>query len=131
MYCDPLEPTCDVHITDYSRHYSDSKFWTVVRSHRALSFLSDALALFYCLKDHQTPAWVKGLIVGALGYFILPIDAVPDVLPVVGWLDDGGIITGIIAVIRAYIRPEHRQQARQFLGAPFEKSPNPPVEQEE
>ncbi len=116
MTANPVDLTPKAIATDYSRHYSDSGFWTVVRSHRALSFLPDALALFYCLKDRQTPAWVKSLIVGALGYLVLPTDIVPDLLPVVGWLEDGGVITAIIAIIRAHIRPEHRQQAQQFLG---------------
>jgi uncharacterized membrane protein YkvA (DUF1232 family) len=102
--------------SDYGQHYSDSGFWHTVRTHRSLSFLPDAAAMFYCLKDPQTPAWVKTLIIGALGYFILPADAVPDLLPLIGWLDDAGIIAAVIAAIRAHVRPEHQQHANALLG---------------
>jgi uncharacterized membrane protein YkvA (DUF1232 family) len=50
--------------------------------------LTSALVLFYCLKDRETPAWARGVIVGALGYLILPLDMVPDILPGAGYGDD-------------------------------------------
>jgi uncharacterized membrane protein YkvA (DUF1232 family) len=101
----------------YDRHYSDNGFWAIIRKHgNNIPFLRDALAMFFCLKDPTTPAWVKALIVGALGYFILPIDAIPDVFPVFGWLDDAGVIAGVMYVIYAHIKPEHWRMADDALG---------------
>jgi uncharacterized membrane protein YkvA (DUF1232 family) len=70
---------------DHSRHYSKAAFWSLVRNAGdQIPFIRDALAMYYCLIDEKTPAWVKATIVGALGYLILPLDAVPDIMPVVG-----------------------------------------------
>ena len=46
-----------------------------------------------------------------------PADAVPDVIPVMGWLEDSGVVAGVIDIIRIHIRPEHRQQVRQAMGS--------------
>jgi uncharacterized membrane protein YkvA (DUF1232 family) len=62
-----------------------------------------ALILFYCLKDKDTPAWAKGVIVGALGYLILPVDLIPDVIPGAGYGDDWGAIVAALAAVAAYI----------------------------
>ena len=103
--------------THYARHFSEPGFFAVVRgTARKVPFLRAAVTLYYCWKDATTPVWVKGLIVGALGYFVFPFDAVPDVLPIVGWLDDAGVIMAALATIRAYVKPEHRNAADQFLG---------------
>ena len=56
--------------------------------------LLSSLILFYCLKDRDTPTWAKGVIVGALGYLILPADLIPDILPGAGYGDEGkGLLT--------------------------------------
>lgn len=74
------------------------------------------LAMYFCMKDERTPLWVKGLIVGALGYFIMPWDAVPDLIPVAGWADDAGVIAAVMGVIYLHIRPDHWEQADRCLG---------------
>lgn len=99
----------------HSRHYSERAFLRKVARFGKLAFLADALALFYCLKDPGTPRWVKTLIVAALGYFILPLDAIPDLAPIVGFLDDAGVISATLATIVAHVQERHRQQAREFL----------------
>ena len=52
----------------------------------------ETVALYFCLLDPATPLWVKGIVGAALAYFILPFDAIPDILPFVGLSDDAGII---------------------------------------
>jgi uncharacterized membrane protein YkvA (DUF1232 family) len=103
-------------LSEYNGHFSKKGFWAVIREHgNRIHFLRDAVAMYYCLVDKATPAWVKALIVGALGYFICPVDAVPDVAPIIGWLDDAGVIAGALVIISAYIRDEHWAKADAFL----------------
>lgn len=101
---------------NHSEHFSNESFWDKVREFgKKIPFLRDALAMYYCIMDEETPVWVKTIIISALGYFIFPLDAVPDFIPVAGFLDDAGIITAALAVISAHIKPEHWQQADDFL----------------
>ena len=72
-----------------------------------------ALTLFYCLKDKDTPNWARGVIVGALGYLILPTDLIPDILPGAGYGDDWGAIVAALATVSAYIKDEHKSKARE------------------
>lgn len=90
--------------------------------------LLTALTLFYCLQDKDTPTWAKGIIVGALGYLILPTDLMPDALPGIGFTDDWGALVTALATVTAYIKDEHKSKAahqvKRLLGAP--DSPPPP-----
>lgn len=91
--------------------------------------LLTALTLFYCLKDSDTPAWAKGVIVGALGYLVLPVDAIPDILPGIGYGDDWGALVAALGTVAAYIKDEHKAKAAaqvdRLLGA---KNPVAPPE---
>lgn len=102
----------------YSSEYSDDSFWGKVRHHAkeaGEAVLEPALKMYYALKDSDTPAWAKTTIVGALGYFISPVDAIPDLLPVVGYTDDLTVLAGALAMVAAHIKEEHTEQARQTL----------------
>ena len=93
-------------------HFSEKGFWRVVRNGgRRIPFLRDALAMYYCWADPATPLTVKGAIVVALLYFVSPFDATPDVIPVLGWLDDAGVIAATLAAIRMYVKEDHWQKA--------------------
>jgi len=85
-----------------------------------------SLTLFYCLKDHDTPTWAKGVIVGALGYLILPMDLIPDILPGVGYGDDWGAIVAALATVAAYIKDEHKAKAQTQTERLFGISKPPP-----
>ena len=64
--------------------YSDASFWDKVRNYATSAgreVIETALKLYYCAQDNDTPAWAKSVILGALAYFILPADAVMDLLP--------------------------------------------------
>lgn len=70
-----------------------------------------ALTLFYCLKDRDTPTWARGVIVGALGYLIMPVDMIPDILPAAGYADDWGAIVAALATVATYVKDEHKAKA--------------------
>jgi uncharacterized membrane protein YkvA (DUF1232 family) len=100
----------------YARHFSERSWWGKVKATLgAVPFLLDALALYYCMADPDTPLPVKASIAAALGYFILPVDAIPDLIPVVGYTDDAGVITGTLGLVNSYVTAEHRRQAKEFL----------------
>jgi uncharacterized membrane protein YkvA (DUF1232 family) len=70
-----------------------------------------ALELYYAMKLPGTPKWAKAVIGGALAYFILPIDAIPDFLPVAGYCDDLGVLAAALATVKLYVTDEARQLA--------------------
>ena len=101
---------------DYSNQYSEASFWNKIKSMgKSIPLLRNVIAMFYALTDQNTPLWVKAIIVGALGYFISPIDAVPDFLPVAGYGDDAAVVGSALAVISAYVTKEHYEKADRFL----------------
>ncbi len=104
----------------FARHFSDTSFWeTVPRAARRAGrgLVEEALTLFHCLRDDDTPAWARAVILGALGYFVLPADAVPDILPGVGFGDDLSTFLGAATCVAFHVKPEHRDRARRFVAA--------------
>lgn len=92
------------------------EFWgKAMRVAAGLPFAEDLLAAYYCAFDHNTPLQVKAALVGALAYFILPFDFVPDVLPLVGYGDDAAVLLTAIRMVAGHMRPEHRTAARATL----------------
>ena len=71
-----------------------------------------ALVLYYTLMKPETPAWAKGIIVAALGAFILPLDLIPDIIPVVGYADDLGAMGAALATVAMYIDDDIKDKAR-------------------
>jgi len=80
-----------------------------------LPFAEDLLAAYYCAFDRQTPRHVQAALLGAIAYFILPFDFIPDMLPVLGFTDDAAILATAIRLVSAHILPEHRKAARAAL----------------
>jgi uncharacterized membrane protein YkvA (DUF1232 family) len=102
----------------YSSEYSESTFWDKLRRHArpaGMRVVEHALQLFYAARHPDTPAWARAVIYGALGYFILPTDAVPDLIPGVGFSDDLGVLVMALTTIAMRITPEIREQARHRL----------------
>jgi uncharacterized membrane protein YkvA (DUF1232 family) len=81
----------------------------------SIPFAEDLLTAYYCVFDRQTPTSVKTILIGALLYFVLPTDAIPDILPVIGYTDDAALLAGAIKVVTDHIRPEHRAAAQRKL----------------
>src|SRR6516164_2663572 len=92
------------------------EFWTKVKRLAArLPFAEDLLAAYYCAFDRATPLQVKAALVGALAYFVLPFDAVPDILPFVGFTDDAAVLLTALRMVAGHMRAEHRDAARAAL----------------
>lgn len=92
------------------------KFWTVLRkSARHIPFSRDAVAAYYCATDATTPRRVKGILLAALAYFIMPVDMVPDIFAVVGFTDDLAVLTAAIAMVRGHMREDHYLAADRIL----------------
>lgn len=103
--------------------FTVERFWKVARKvaeRGGRKLLDGAFTLYYCLRDPETPAWAKSVIVGALGYLIFPMDFIPDAILGAGFTDDWGVILGALASVMAHITEEHRGKAAamtvRFLG---------------
>lgn len=80
-----------------------------------IPFAEDLAAAYYCAFDRATPLKAKGILIGALAYFILPLDAVPDFLLGLGFTDDLAVLLAAFNVVRTHIREDHRMKARAAL----------------
>lgn len=100
-----------------------SRFWrTVRRAVGQIPFVEDLVAAYYCALDSKTPLRVRATLMGALGYFVLPTDLVPDVLLGFGFADDASVLVAAIALASAHITDAHRLEARQALGLELDRT---------
>jgi uncharacterized membrane protein YkvA (DUF1232 family) len=91
-------------------------FWTTFRkAARYVPFADELVAAYYCALDPKTPHRVRATLLAALAYFILPFDALPDILAGIGFSDDITVLVATIAMVRAHITPAHREAARKAL----------------
>jgi uncharacterized membrane protein YkvA (DUF1232 family) len=90
-------------------------FATLRRAARAIPFADELVAAYFCALDPATPHRVRGVLLAALAYFVLPLDAVPDILAGIGFSDDVTILVAAISTVRAHITPVHREAARRAL----------------
>jgi uncharacterized membrane protein YkvA (DUF1232 family) len=89
-----------------------TRFWPVLKkAFSRLPFARDVVAGYYCAIDPTTPKRVKAILLAALAYFILPFDAIPDLLAVVGFSDDIAVLAAAIAAVRSSLKPDHFVQA--------------------
>jgi uncharacterized membrane protein YkvA (DUF1232 family) len=79
-------------------------------------FAEDAVSVYYCALDRNTPGHVRGAILAALAYFVMPVDTLPDFMPVLGFTDDAAVLAATLKLVTSHILPEHRQAARRALG---------------
>lgn len=106
--------------------YSDDSFWEKVKGcakKAGKKVIEKALLLYYAAKAPTTPAKVKVAIYAALVYLIFPVDAIPDVIPGVGFSDDLVVLLGVICVAAGYITPEIREQTGKKMGELFGDDP--------
>lgn len=100
----------------FTRFYSPGRLLRFLSKTKGkLHFLPKLLAIFYCIQDKDTPKLVRLVLMGAIGYVILPIDVVPDFLPVAGWVDDAAVVAAALKFAAAYIKPEHKEKVRRIL----------------
>lgn len=91
-------------------------FWRTMRkAARAIPFADEVAAAYFCALDPATPKRVRGVLLAALAYFVLPIDAVPDILAGIGFTDDVTVLLAAVTMVGAHITPAHREAARKAL----------------
>ncbi|WP_372708098.1 YkvA family protein [Brevundimonas sp.] len=87
-------------------------FWPKIRRTAArIPFARQVVSVWYSARDPETPTAAKGIMLGALAYFVLPIDAIPDIFAVVGFTDDAAVIAALIATLGTNIKRRHKDQA--------------------
>jgi uncharacterized membrane protein YkvA (DUF1232 family) len=92
------------------------EFWAKAKRVAArIPFAEDLLAAYYCAFDRNTPRHVQVALVGALAYFVVPFDAIPDMMPLLGYTDDAAILTTALRLVGSHIRAEHREAAKRAL----------------
>ncbi|PUE33509.1 YkvA family protein [Limnohabitans sp. Jir72] len=95
--------------------FKDEHLWDKLRNAALIAgkdVVEKALCLYYAAQRPDTPLWAKTVIYGALTYFISPIDAVPDITPVLGYSDDLGVLVSAVLTVAMYVSDDVKQQAR-------------------
>lgn len=95
--------------------YSEGRFRDKLKRYAKAAgseVVEKALWLYYAAQRPETPAWAKSVIYGALAYFILPTDAIPDLIPLTGYADDLGALAAAIAMVSLYISDDVKEKAR-------------------
>ena len=90
-----------------------------------LPLAHETVAMYFCMLDPKTPVWVKATAGAALAYFVLPLDAIPDFLPVVGLGDDASVLAAAFAAVSAHVTAEHRDRARAWMAHEHLLDPGP------
>jgi uncharacterized membrane protein YkvA (DUF1232 family) len=107
-------------ITLHSFHDRERKvrrdFWAKVRYFAGqVPFVEDLVAAYYCALDPSTPMRVRGMLLAALAYFILPFDLIPDMIPGLGFTDDAAVLAAVFGLVSSHIAPTHRAAAARAL----------------
>jgi uncharacterized membrane protein YkvA (DUF1232 family) len=91
-------------------------FWPKIgRVAARVPFAREALAVWHCARDPETPARSKGIMLAALAYFVMPVDAIPDLIAGLGFTDDAAVFAALMAVIGRNLKPRHREAAQRDL----------------
>lgn len=101
--------------TATEKDFSEQGFWDKLKNFAVKAgseVVEKALCLYYAAQQPSTPAWAKTVIYGALAYFILPIDAIPDFIPIAGYTDDLGALATAIVTVSMYVTEDVKEQAR-------------------
>jgi uncharacterized membrane protein YkvA (DUF1232 family) len=94
--------------------FVESNIWTKLEAvGKKISFAKDILALVNYMRDPYVSWHRKAIVVGALIYFISPIDAIPDIAPLIGYLDDLGVITALMKFLGSELIPYYQPGYRE------------------
>ena len=107
---------------EYEKHYSESSFWNKILSmakKAGLKLIYLALLLYYTLESRNVSKTDKAIIIGALGYFILPLDIIPDYIPIIGYTDDMTILVYAYNRVKSNINDHIREKAKNKLNSIF------------
>jgi len=105
-------------IEQYTNRFSEKKFFRLISKRTGQvgsKAIYSGLLLFFAFRRDETPSWAKNIILGTLGYLISPIDAIPDLTPVLGYTDDLGILSFGLVTIASYVNKDVRVKAKEKL----------------
>lgn len=109
----------------YTRRFTELKMWDKIGNYAAKAgqkTIYTVLLLYYAYKEKDTPRWAKNIIIGAIGYFISPIDALPDFTPIIGYTDDIGMLSFGLITIACYVNDDVKTMAKIQLKKWFKNS---------
>jgi uncharacterized membrane protein YkvA (DUF1232 family) len=102
-----------------------ARFWKTVRkTAKAVPFLDEVIAGYFCALDPATPTKVRGILLASLAYFVMPLDFIPDFVFGLGFTDDVAVLMAALTAIRNHITPAHRAAAKKALDD-FDRDPSP------
>ena len=107
-----------INTKEFNEHFSEKSFWDKIiniAKKAGKEVIEKALIAYYVYKDEDTPMWAKGALVGALGYFISPIDVIPDFVPIAGYTDDVTVLASALVAVAAHIKQEHKDKAEEKI----------------
>lgn len=102
-------------LATYQDEFSEESFWMKVRKYAkkiGAAGIYTVFLLYYTFRKPDLPLKARSTILGALGYFIMPIDFIPDMTPIIGYTDDMVALTGALLLVAAYIDDSTKAQAR-------------------
>lgn len=102
----------------YRRYFRPALFWQRMATYARTAGTQTvyaALLLYYAYERKETPKWAKRVVLGALGYLLMPFDAVPDLTPILGYTDDIGVLGLGLATIAVYVNTDVKHRARKKL----------------
>ena len=111
-------------VDKYGKDYSEDGLWSKITGtakKAGANLIYEVLQLFYVAKNPNVPMKIRAAVIAPLGYFISPIDLIPDLTPVVGYTDDAAVIAVAIAFAHAYIDDDIRRKAKDKLCSFFGK----------
>jgi uncharacterized membrane protein YkvA (DUF1232 family) len=111
---------------EYEEAFSDRGFWNKLKKYARTAgreVVEKALLLYYAFQEEKAPKWAKATIAGALGYFIVPLDAIADITPAVGYADDLGVLVLAIAAVATYINDDVRSKTAVRMKSWFGEDP--------
>lgn len=106
-----------------SQSFDDRGFWKKVASFARAAgreVIEKALWLYFAAQRPDTPLWARTAIYGALAYFVLPLDAIPDIVPLAGYTDDLATLAAALASVAMYVDDGVKEQAQARLSAWFD-----------
>ncbi|RNC65854.1 MAG: DUF1232 domain-containing protein [Desulfuromonadales bacterium] len=116
---------------DLSPHYSENNLKTKIARFARVAgreLIEKVLILYHTLRAPSTPKWARAAIIGALGYFISPIDTLPDFIPGVGYTDDLAVIAAALVTVASHVTPDIKQKAREQVARFFGELAGGPAE---
>jgi len=106
----------------FEKYFTETSLWGKIKKasrSAGTKVIYAVLLLFYILNDKKVGMKTKVSIAAALGYFILPTDAIFDLTPIIGYSDDLGVLIFVLTQVTSNITPEIKDKARNKLSEWF------------